>query len=191
MKILLACLMCLVLGDAECFAIDGGPVYTGAQVTVTGVYSGVFIPIPTTVSPGPPPITMTDNSLALFTLVVPNRGLATGTSAVFRNGFFYPGGIQGSADPDSGKLTGILNAEFDQDRQSGTTTITEHYLANGQFLNTKIVANTNPLSTSTARIRGKASLTYVLGANATDPAGDSGGPIQYKVRGFKQSEATS
>jgi hypothetical protein len=189
MKILLACLMCLVLGASECFAIDGGPTFGGAQVTVTGTYSGVFIPIPTVFDPGPPEIKLTDNSLALFTLIIPNRGLAVGTSAVFRNGFFYTGGIQGSADPDSAKVTGILNAEFDQDRQSGTTTVTEHYLANGQFVNTKITADAN-LAT-TARLRGKASLTYALGTNATDTQhGDSGGPIQYKVRGFKQSQAS-
>jgi hypothetical protein len=188
MKILLACLMCLVLGASECFAISGGPVFGGAQVSVTGTYAGVFVPIPIAVDPGPPPVTLTENSLALFTLTVPKVGLASGTSAVFRNGFFYSGGIQGSADPDSARLTGIIDASFEEEKQSGTTTVTEHYHANGRFVNANMVANQNPSSSATVRIRGKASLTYTLGANATDAAhGDSGGPILYKVHGFKQA----
>ena len=93
MKILLACLMCPVLVVSQCFAIDGGPVFGGGgQVTVTGTYAGVFVPILD------PTIGIPDNSLVLFTLSIPKVGLATGTVAVFRNGFFYPGTIQGSAD---------------------------------------------------------------------------------------------
>jgi hypothetical protein len=188
MKILLACLMCLVLSAAECFAIKGGPDFGSGQVGVTGTYAGIFVPIPTELDPGPPPVTLTDNSLALFTLKIPREGLATGTSAVFRNGLFYSGGITGSADPDSAKLTGIINSFFEEDVQSGTITVTKHYDANGQFVNASIVANKNLFSTAASRIRGKASITYRLGANATDPAADSGGPIFYKIKGFKQSE---
>ena len=185
--------MCVVFTATQSFAIDGGPWGgSGGRVTVTGTYAGMLVPIPTVLAPGPPPVTMTDNSLVLFTLKVPRTGLASGTSAVFRNGFFYSGQIQGSADPDSAKLTGIVNAEFSQDVQSGTTTITEFYEANGQFLNAKITSNLTTSKVAPARIRGKASITYALGANATDALrGDSGGPIQYKIRGFKQSEATS
>ena len=193
MKILLACLMCMVLNATQCFAIDGGPWGgSGGQVTVTGTYAGVLVPLPTVLAPGPPPVTLTDNSLALFTLIVPRNGLATGTSAVFRNGFFYSGQILGSADPDSARLTGLVNAEFNQDVQSGTITRTEHYEANGQFTNAKITSDQTTSKVAPARIRGKASITYALGANATDTLrGDSGGPIQYKIRGFKQSQATS
>ena len=193
MKILLACLMCVVFTATESFAIDGGPWGgNGTHVTVTGTYAGVLVPIPTVLAPGPPPVTLTDNSLVLFTMKVPSSGLASGTSAVFRNGFFYSGAIQGSADPDSAKLTGIVSSEFMQDRQSGTTTITEHYEANGQFTNAKITADVGTNKVALARIRGKASLTYALGANATDALhGDSGGPILYKIRGFKQSNSST
>ena len=191
MKILLACLMCVVLSATECFAISGGPWGGGGgQVVVTGTYAGVLVPIPTVLAPGPPPVTLTDNSLVLFTMKVPNTGLASGTSAVFRNGFFYTGTIQGSADPDSARLTGIVASEFSQDRQTGTITVTEHYEGNGQFTNAKIVADTKGVAL--ARIRGKASITYALGANGTDVLrGDSGGPILYKIRGFKQSQSSS
>jgi len=189
MKILLACLMCLVLGASECFAISGGPVFGGGQLTITGSYAGVFVPIPTVLDPGPPPVTQTDNSLVLFTLSIPKVGLTSGTTAVFRNGFFYSGTILGSADPDTAKLTGVVDASFTETPQSGTVTTTIEFDANGKFLNTKITANTNPSSSATARIRGRAVLTYRNDAMPPDPAGDSGGPIQYKVHGFKQSSS--
>src|ERR1700759_5637695 len=124
MKIVLASLMCSLLIATQAFAISGGPWDGGGTtVKVTGIYAGVMVPIPTVLDPGPPPVTLTDNSLALFTLVVPSTGLATGTGATFRNGFFYTGTITGSADPDSAKLTGIIATEFSQDRQSGTITV--------------------------------------------------------------------
>jgi len=59
MKILLACLMCLVLMASQCFAISGGPVFGGAQLTVTGSYAGVFVPRLI------PPLVSATNSLAL------------------------------------------------------------------------------------------------------------------------------
>ena len=153
-----------------------------------------MVPIPTILDPGPPPITLTDNSLALFTLTVPKTGLATGTSAVFRNGLFYPGTILGSADPNTAKLTGIVNASFQITPRTGTITIIYDYFANGQFVNTKITAPGG--SNNTIRIRGTAKLTYTNDApdpatgTFPDPKGDSGGPIQYKIHGFKQSEVS-
>jgi hypothetical protein len=190
MKTLLAALMCMVFNATQCFAISGGPFGGGTtQVSVTGTYAGVLIPIQVEVDPGPPPVFLPpDNSLVLFTMRIPTTGLATGTSAVFRNGFFYPGTIQGLADPDSARLTGLVNAFFQETvAQTSTTDFIFQYNANGQFLNAKIVANTNGVSV--ARIKGKASLTYTN--DAGDPGGDSGGPIQYKIRGFKQSTSTT
>lgn len=182
MKILLACLMCIVLGAAECFAIDGGPVYTG-QVTVTGTYAGVFIPLPVQVDPGPPPITQTDNSFALFTLSI-QRGTSTtpslgiGTIVVFRNGLLYNVGgiIQASADPDSAKLTGVL-----------TVTDSAADLARGQFVNTRMVPNNKSGTTVSVRVKGKASINYT--SPGGNPNADSGVPIIYRVSAFKQSEA--
>jgi hypothetical protein len=193
MKVLLATLLCTVLHTTQLFAISGGPFGgNGTQVTVTGVYAGVMVPIPVD-DPMTPGITLTDNSLALFTFSVPTRGLATGDSAVFRNGFFYTGEIQGSADPDSGKVTGIIASKFEEDIVTGSTeTVTAHLDANGQFVNAQIRAVIG--NVSAARLRGKAQLTYVLGANGdlipgATAGADSGGPIQYRIHGFKQAEA--
>jgi hypothetical protein len=200
MKTLLGSLMCLVLTVAQSFAISGGPWGGSGRVTVTGTYAGVFVPIVIVVDPGPPPVTLPpDNSLALFTLKVPQTGLASGTAVVFRNGIAYSGTIQGSADPDSAKLTGVVDATFEEDNivlADGSKSIKDHYDAKGQFQNTKIGVSNNSFVT---RIRGKASLTYTTNAcmpGTTPPCppdskGDSGGPIDYKVRGFKQSESSS
>ena len=54
MKILLACLMCLVLTMSECFALKGGPEFGKGQVTTTGIYAGVLVP------------QVADNSLGIF-----------------------------------------------------------------------------------------------------------------------------
>jgi hypothetical protein len=189
MKSVLGCLMCLVLTMSQSFAISGGPFSGPGHVEVTGTYAGVFVPVVMVLDPGPPPVTQTDDSLALFTLKIPSTGLGSGTAVIFRNGFFYNvGAIQASADPDSAQLTGIINASLTVNTQSGVETASDIFFASGKFLNTKIVAKRNNFSTSGTRIRGKASITYT--AIPDDPRGDSGGPIDYKVRGFKQSAST-
>jgi len=185
MKTLLGCLMCLVFTVSQTFAIHGDPWGGSGHVTVTGTYAGTFVPIPD------PMTGMTDNSLALFTLIVPTKGLAQGTSAIFRNGFFYSGTIQGSADPQSAKVTGIINGTFMDTVESGTETVTNNYYASGQFENAQIVASSS-FFISGIRLKGTAMITYIPGSGFTpDPRGDSNGPITYKVHGFKQAEATS
>src|SRR5437763_16385518 len=103
MKVLLAALMCLVFTITQAFAISGGPWSgSGGPVTVTGTYAGVLVPLVGVVDAGPPPVTLPpDNSVALFTLKIPQTGLASGTSVVFRNGIAYSGPVQGSADLDT------------------------------------------------------------------------------------------
>jgi len=179
MKILLACLMCPVLTASQCFAISGGPVFGPSHHAIPGIYAGVLVPLPIIINPGPPPVTLKDNSLVLFTLSIPKVGFASGTVAVFRNGFFYPGTILGSADFDTGRLTGVVNAFFQTMAEIGGTTFIFEFDANGRFVNTRI---------NKSRISGKASIAY--SNDAGDPAGDSGGPIFYSVRGFKQAKAT-
>jgi hypothetical protein len=188
MKIVLACLMCVVLTASECFAISGGPVFGGSQVSVTGTYAGVFVPVPQVLDPGPPPVTFTDMSFALFTLNVPKVGLATGTVAIFRNGNAYTGDIQASADPDSAVVSGVISAIRTQAVPGTDTTLVSLDFANG-ILKAKAAAIGNLSSSTSVRLRGKkSSITYTT--TSSDSSGDSGGPIFYKIRGFKQSEAT-
>ena len=194
--------MCLVLTIAQTFAISGGPWGgKGGQVSVTGTYAGVLVPVVVVVDPGPPPVTLPpDNSLALFTLKVPQTGLATGEAAVFRNGYYYPGTIQGSADPDTAKVSAIINAFFEVTATESSTgkSIPARLNANGKFDAVKAVVKSGGLATGSTRLKGTASLTYncVCSSSAAcppcaDAASDSGGPIAYKVKGFKQSESSS
>lgn len=182
MKILLVCLMCIVLTASECFAIDGGPVYGKAQVKTTGVYAGVMTPDPTQ-SPG-------SNSFGLFSLTIPKTGLGTGPLIIFEQGQTYVGTAQGTADPDSAKLTALLYGSFPYiiSVPSGTdsmgnptfTTATVIAVASGP-LKGRVKANQN-FSTASARIIGTADVEFSLTVN--NPFDE----VIYNVRGFKQSE---
>ena len=198
--------MCLVFTIAQSFAISGGPFGGRGQVSVTGTYAGVLIPVVIVIDPGPPPVTLPpDNSLALFTIRIPQTGLGAGVATVFRNGIFYIGLLVASGDPDTAKVSATLDASVIQtvtcnDCNGVAHEYTFNFNANGKFDTVKAVANEQSLATSSVRLRGKASITYVTDAsNSCDPtciasfsaAGDSGGPIQYKVKGFKQSESSS
>lgn len=187
MKILLACLMCLVLTMSQAFAISGGPFGGPGHVLVTGTYAGVLVPIID------PTVGVADNSLALFTFRIPVLGLANGTAALFRNGLFYPGTITGSADPDSATVTAVLNATFQitvAESLDPSILFVFTYSGNGT-INGKIAASKTHFTTTSVRVKGTASLTYVndafVGGITPDPVGDSGGPILYKISGFKQS----
>ena len=187
MKILLASLMCFVLGASECFAIKGGPWgHGGGQVRTTGNYAGLFIP------------TVADNSLGIFTTTIPNTGLGTGTVAFFRNGIFYPGTIQAIADPDSAVLTGVASSSFNITFTTETTgdppttrNIVITFNANGS-INGTIRANTNVFSAVT-RITGIAGITYATVGSAPgfdDSTANSDGPVPYEISGFKQSDVS-
>jgi hypothetical protein len=102
MKSLFACLLCLVFVASQSYAISGGPFGGPSRIPVTGTYSGVMTPSKT-FSPG-------KNSIALFTMNIPSTGLASGTVVIFAAGLTYSGDIQASADPDTDKVTGEIDA---------------------------------------------------------------------------------
>ena len=194
MRILLGCLMCLVLPFSEAFAISGGPFGGNGQLDVTGIYAGVLVPRLD------PTVGLKDNSLALFTMTIPRSGLGTGTAVVFRNGIFYTGTVTASADAQTAKLSGVVNAVFQEVTSSSSSStgssqsIAAEYDANGRFAGARISANGDTSTFGSTRIHGSAALTYKSFRNGlpnTDPNGDSGGAISYKVVGFKQSPLTS
>ena len=156
MKAVLAVLLCYLLFDAECFAHKGGPFDGGkGKVVTTGSYAGILMPIATGSS--------TDNSLGIFTIRVPTVGLAAGTLSLFRNGYFYPGTIQGIADPDSAVLTAVANATFNitflqsVNPDGTTTTIVVTFNATGE-IDAKIKPNRNIFNPE--RLTGTADITY-------------------------------
>ena len=203
MKALLGALMCLVFTMTQAFAISGGPWGGGGnQVDLIGTYAGVLVPIVVVVNPGPPPVTLPpDKSLALFTVNLPQTGLGVGVTTVFRNGIFYIGAIVASGDPDTAKVSATVDATVIETVTCNDCNGVAHdyqynFNANGKFDTVKAVTNQQSIATSSVRLRGQASLTYLTDAtNSCDPActaafnaaGDSGGPIAYKVKGFKQS----
>ncbi len=210
MRILLAVLMCLLLGTAECWALKGGPEYK-AGATITGTYAGVLEP---RFDPTDP---FSSNSLGIFSLSVPATGLASGSFVMFVRGTVFKGTIQGLGDPNKGSVTAILDASFAVTSNSSTisdsfgfvfTSSTNIVTARAQGnLNAKVSATRTGLATSATLIKGTANLfvsqttsstatpTPTATATAT-PSGGSGGTaggggvsaaFTLDVVGFKQS----
>jgi hypothetical protein len=181
MKSLFGCLLCLVLGTAQSFALKGGPVFGKGNVRTTGIYAGVLTPGP--LSPGA-------NSIGLFSITIPRTGTGTGSVVIFTAGQTYTGTFVGVADPDSGKLFGEINASFpyisfvetvDSNGNITFTSVTVAAIAAGR-VDASIRANTNLFSAATARIVGTSNIQFSLTVN--NPFTEIG----YLVLGFKQQD---
>jgi len=145
MKSVLGCLMCFVLTLSQSFALSGGPF--GGGVNVVGTYAGVLkrpsdsIPMNLPCDQLQPPIVpvpdCSANSLGVFSVGVPSTGTSSGTFVMFSQGRVFTGTIQGTADPGTAKLTGVLNATF-------------------QFTVTLVDKNTDPPSTTTINVTASA-----------------------------------
>jgi hypothetical protein len=199
MRLLFALLLCFVLMQTECFALRGGPVFATASVPIGGTYSGVLVP-DLIASTGTSTITSdAENSLGLFTLAVPATGIATGAAFIFSAGRSFTGVINAFADPDSGRISGIIQTQFAFNLQrttvnptSGAVTVTSIPItatANGQ-LKANIVSAPTAFSVSLARLTGTAKLDISGGF----VSGTSGVPIitetvTFLVEGAKQSSA--
>jgi len=193
MKTLLGCLMCLVFTIAQTFAISGGP-WSGGKgiVGVVGTYAGTF-----------QDVVVGSNNLAVFTLSVPQTGLATGTVLIFTGERTFSGPMTGLADPN----TDILEATLQGIPvvTSGSTTIeTLNFHTDGN-VHARVRASKKTTSISSIRIRGTAEV------KTTDTRSDShcnpnlgcdSSPTcttncccqtvtNYTVHGFKQSDSSS
>jgi len=194
MKILLACLMCLVLPTAECFALKGGPPYPGSTDLVgnyAGVMQGVFDPT----NPA------SSNSIGIFSLGVPSTGNATGDFVMFSRGRVFTGTAQAFADPGKASLKGILSATYNYSLSrlitdaDGSTHIEVSAVtasARGPIDATVAASQSAALfGSSTSILRGEASLSISQGQVA-----DSGDPVitsvlSLVVSGVKQSSTVS
>jgi hypothetical protein len=129
MKILLACLMCLILTISQSFAIKGGPDYGSGNTNTVGTYAGVMtpqshvtlccdvlgslVPCGSPDSNGPCPNQPSGlNSIGVFSLQLPKTGSGSGTVVIFDQGQAYNGKITGSGDPKNGKVSGLIEAHF-------------------------------------------------------------------------------
>lgn len=188
MKSLLGVLMCLVLITSQSFAVSGGPDFSddATAVNTVGTYAGVLHAKRFEPDTGQRP-----NSIGLFTLSIPQTGLANGTALMFEQGQVYTGDIQGLADPDRAKLIAIISATFpyittvptgevDDNGNPVYETVTVSATASGRV---KAQISQSAVLTSLAgtRIKGKADIQYSLTVN--NPFSE----IIYRVTGFKQS----
>ena len=196
MKILLGCLMCVVLAASECFAISGGPVFDSG-VNVVGTYAGVIRARPLNAPPSekfpddfPPGCSF--NSLGVFSVGVPASGIATGDFVMFSQGRVFTGTIRGTADPNTAKLTGVLNATFDFTVSiPGGDSIDVTAEANGH-LKTTISNRSNAAAGTTAiRLAGTAKLNINQGEVNADLSPHTTCEMTLKVKGFKQSSTAT
>lgn len=189
MRIILACLMCDVLMMSQAFAISGGPFGGGESgpVAVTGMYAGVMIDK----TPG-------SINLGIFTVSIPQEGLASGTNFIFTGERTFSGPVSGLANPNTDRFVGTLQGIPVVD-SSGTTIETFNFHADGSIRAT--VRAGKGVGISSIRFNGTAHVTTIRQGSSNcdpDPKCD---PDQtsfpngccrtftdYKVRGFKQSD---
>ncbi len=171
MKIILASLMCLVLGASQCFAIKGGPNYGGSG-HIIGTYAGVMQG------------ELGTNGLGIFTISVPQTGLASGLFIIFQSGLFLNGTLQAVADGTQKQITALLHAEATKTEIfGGTVTIMTVAVADGQMVAN--VSTTNSLTSGT-RLSGTA---VVNEHGPDDQIGDPMNDKNYLISGFQQSSS--
>src|SRR5258708_5179528 len=183
MKALLGCLMCLVFSVAQTFAISGGPWSgAGAPVNVTGTYAGVLHDV-----------SVGSGNLGIFTLSVPQSGLATGTVLIFTGQRTFSGPISGLADPNTDFLDATLQG-IPVVTSGGITIDTLNFHADGT-LKARVRLNKKSFGVSAVRLRGTPPtggahvITTCSGSACTSC--QSGCATDYTVHGFKQSESGS
>ena len=174
MKILLACLTCLVFTMSQTFAISGGPFGGKGLVGVVGTYAGTFHPTAVCACP---------NNLGIFTLSVPQTGLATGSVLIFTGERTFSGPITGLADPNTDILEATLQG-IPVVTSGGTTIETLNFHADGT-VNAKVRLNKKTTGISSVRLRGTAHVT-TTNRNDSPPTQTM---TDYTVNGFKQSNS--
>jgi hypothetical protein len=174
MKIILASLMCFVLGASQCFAIKGGPWGGGGSTSLLGNFAGVMEG------------ELGSNGLGIFTINVPQNGLATGVFLIFQSGLFLMGDIQALADGHRKKITGLLHAEATRTEvHAGTVTTTIVAIADGQM---RVNVSAGSGFTFGATLTGTA---VVNEHGPDDPISDPANDQTYQVTGFQQSATPS
>src|SRR4051794_16610858 len=187
MRILLACLLCLVLCTSECFALKGGPPYP-VGTDNNGSYAGVLVP------PFDPTNPLASNSLGIFSLRVPQTGSATGTFMMFAQGRTFSGTLDGTGDPNHGNIRALLHAMFNYtlsftDSRGILQTIDVTASVNGN-MNAQVRATpSNFFRSSAAILRGEANMFIDQGHVGPNGIPILSGALSLIVDGFKQSSS--
>ena len=188
MRILLACLLCILLSSAQCYAVKGGPVYPGGGANIIGRYAGVLRP-PFCPRPNPAECGVA-NSIGIFTAAIPQTGITSGRVLIFSAGRTFVGDITALGNPNTGALTGVLNANFQTSvsRRNAAgdvvTTLETVAIASGA-IDAKIASSqTRSFSVSSVRLKGTATI-----AITEVDSGDTSDSVRLEVDGFKQSNS--
>jgi hypothetical protein len=189
--------------QAETWAIGGGPNTGTTSAALVGTYAGVMVPTnQTNTSASQIP---SSASIGLFSIGVPQVGLAQGSAVVFVNGLAFQGSMLGVADPKDQSLQGIVQAQSTAQVTSLVPTIdangnvifqqvTSLVFAQGN-IDTQIegAGQVNPTSgsdPSNTRLKGKAQLDLYQSLNA-DGTPSVTNTVTFKVDGFKQSDTST
>ena len=202
MKKLLPLLICYVLTQGQCYAISGGPVYGGnGNVKTTGSYSGTIQgvtetdagasgapAIPGDTVPGSTTTSTSSNALGLFDLVVPGTTTATGGFLLFADGIIFGGTITAVVDPDSAKLSGILNGSFSFTETNAIGTAVAVSADAVGMISARVTASGNR-AVSAARLTGTASLDVNFGQLDNNNEPIIARVITFTVSGFQTTTA--
>ncbi|MGZ4984761.1 MAG: hypothetical protein ACXV8A_01605 [Chthoniobacterales bacterium] len=196
MKIVLASLMCLLLGASQSFAHKGGPTYP-AGTNIGGSYAGVLQGVFDPTNPA------SSNSIGIFSLKVPSTGNATGTFVMFSRGRVFTGTAQAFADPNKSSLKGVLEATYNFNLLVPVSTVSSTGIVVTTISSVPVTASANgPInatvaqsksanlfSTATTIVSGDATLSISQGEVAAngDPVITS--ILSLVVSGVKQSDS--
>lgn len=200
----------ILFAVSAAYAISGGPHYPGSA-NIVGTYAGVLVPTPTpaavptatpsptgtptpTPAPTPPDPNDPHNSIGIFSVGVPQSGLATGVFVMFTQGRVFNGSIEGVGDPEKATLKGILTARFDfrVTPFGGGSSIPVTASANGN-IKAKVVNSSQsfPSVVGATRLRGNATLFISQGEVDANNEPIITQSLALKVRGFKQSDTAT
>lgn len=211
MKSVLSLLMAFVLLQGQAWALSGGPDFgTNNNGVTLGTFAGVLLPVSgtgtTTVGTATANAGAFDdsNALGVFSIGVPQIGLASGVFVYFSSGATYTGTIVGEADPESLQLRALVKAQFNItiaiSAANLVTGLTASALATfpGGYANGSLKAdiaqgalNRFSSSSGVVRISGKANLEVQSANLATGSPVGAITSLVLSLDGYKQSATTS
>lgn len=189
MNRVLSLLVAYVFLQTQAWALSGGPIYPGTGTTLTGTYAGVLVPdVPQTgnsLSGQPLPSNIT--SIGLFSVGVPDVGIASGALIFFVNGDSYSGTISGIADPGKGTFVGLVDAISNFILVDPNFPGVEFRIFAAGNIDAEILnkGGTNSSAPGSTRLEGTAVVNVSGGGQGYD------GVFTYLVDGYKQSDTAT
>lgn len=188
MRFLLSLLLSFVLLHSQTYAINGGPDYNGNggfTPNTIGTYAGVLVPTSTSSTNSD----STDaNSIGLFSIGQPATGFAKGGALVFIAGAAFTGNLTGIIDPNTVKLTAVIDAisTYSAARRVNGILTYSAVFASGSIQAKLVAGKFNNSSKVSLLLEGTADVA-VYGAVRNDGSPIVSSTAKYTVSGFKQA----